>query len=91
MELWLCVVWGLVLLDSIAALFMRASGKLSCWYSYAFPSLAEIFPLQNGWPLVYFAIAALAWLSCASCVTEPRAKCKAQNEQLSYEEHAFLE
>lgn len=66
MELWWCAVWSLVLLDSILALFMRASGQLSCWYIYALPSLSEVFPLQNGWPFVYFVLAAIAWLSCAS-------------------------
>ena len=57
------ILWILLVADSIGALFLKSSGALECWYTNTFPTLAGLFPIQNGWPFMYFALAALGLLT----------------------------
>lgn len=66
------VLWVLLVADSTGALFLRSSGALECWYRTAFPGLAGLFPVQNGWPFVYFALAALGLLTATLTLSRQR-------------------
>lgn len=59
----LCIIWVLILLDSIGALVFWSDGAFSSWYSVVMPKLAEVFPIHNGWPWVYFGLAVLGGIT----------------------------
>ena len=67
------VLWVLLLVDnSTGALFLKSSSALECWYKNTFPDLASLFPVQNGWPFVYFALAALGLLTATCALSKTR-------------------
>ncbi len=61
------ILWILLLLDSAGAIVGHFSGHVQSWYAAKFPAIEGVFPLQNGWPYVYFALAVLGLLSTMVC------------------------
>ena len=59
----LCILWVLILLDSMGAIVFWSNGALSSWYSSVMPKLADVFPLQNGWPWMYLGLAILGGIT----------------------------
>ena len=61
------ILWILFLVDSSGALVGHFSGNLQTWYATALPAIQGSFPVQNGWPFMYFVLALLGFISIVTC------------------------
>jgi len=66
------VFWLFVVADSTGGLALKSTGALECWYARTFPGLSGLFPVQNGWPVVYFVLAVLGAATAVYAISQGR-------------------
>ena len=68
------IFWTLAFLDSTGCLIAKHWQAVGGWYEKLLPAFVfDAFPLQNAWPVWYFALASTGLATVVALDTGPRA------------------